>query len=132
MYSLRRRPQSSKLSAKSASRKRSRASASCCDPGTVDMLVQEAKELKDQHDEGQTPRRKRTESASGSYVKQYFDILKEHEECTELFGTMSRLSVSRKQEKHFPFVDLPTDCKLKIFSFLTPAEKGHSSAVCRE
>ena len=132
MYSLRRRPQSSKLSLKNASRKRSRASASCCDPGTVDMLVQEARELKEQHDEGQTPRRKRTESASGSYVKQYFDILQEHEECTELFGTMSRLSVSKKREKHFPFADLPTDCKLKIFSFLTPTEKGQQSLVCRE
>ncbi len=129
MYSLRRRPGSSaSRPPRSGPRKRSRASASCCESGTIDLLINEAKQERSENQ----GRRKRTESASGSYVKQYFDILKEHEECTELFGTLSKLSVSKKQESTFPFDDLPTDCKLKIFSFLTPMERGKVSTVCRE
>ncbi len=127
----RNKPPSSKLGVRHAavpSRKRSRASASCCDPGTVEILLKEARELKElQHqDEEMTPRRKRTESASGSFVQQYLSVMDEH---TELYCKLEGMSVSKHA---FPFSDLPVDCKLKIFSFLTPTEKGQSSLVCRE
>lgn len=32
----------------------------------------------------------------------------------------------------FPFFNLPLDCKLKIFSYLNPIEKGQGMSVCKE
>ena len=32
----------------------------------------------------------------------------------------------------FPFQDLPHDCQLKIFQFLTPAERGVAAQVCKQ
>lgn len=37
------------------------------------------------------------------------------------------------QGRHrFPFQDLPHDCKLKIFQFLTPSERGVAAQVCSQ
>ena len=33
---------------------------------------------------------------------------------------------------YFQFQKLPTDCKLKVFSYLSPLERGVGSAVCKE
>ena len=35
-------------------------------------------------------------------------------------------------EQTFPFNSLPSDCQLKIFSFLTPQERGQCSLVCHD
>lgn len=40
--------------------------------------------------------------------------------------------ISLKQEDLFPFNSLPSDCKLKIFSFLSPVERGICSLVCHD
>jgi hypothetical protein len=48
-------------------------------------------------------------------------------ECWEQVARSGSFSSGR-----FPIQRLPTDCRLKIFSFLTVKEKGVASLVCRE
>ncbi len=106
---------------KAVTRKRNRSSVSCCDPGTAEILHKRVEQ--EQNEGSTTAQRMRTESASGSFAQDHSEDLKEQEEAFN--GSMRDLSVSTDQT-HEPvsFDDLPNDCKLKIFSYLSSMEKG--------
>lgn len=46
--------------------------------------------------------------------------------CTSLRGDIE----GRYEKKCFPFQNLPDDCKLKVFSFLSSHDKGRAAQVC--
>jgi hypothetical protein len=54
-----------------------------------------------------------------------------------LLGSSPMLSMGKafatlKTQQRFPFQQLPPDCMLKIFSFLTPVERGQAAQVCSQ
>ena len=54
-----------------------------------------------------------------------------NEEVNDLKVSMGKL-LSKIKEDCFPFAKLPADCKLKVFSFLNPRERGVAAQVCTE
>lgn len=57
---------------------------------------------------------------AGDYVHKYL--------CRVYDATMGK---TRRHSK-FPFMDLPDDCMLKVFSFLDVMERGRAAKVCRK
>lgn len=51
---------------------------------------------------------------------------------TEYYNTLKIWTRSRRARDVFPFGQLPTDCKLKVFSYFSAPEKGELASVCRE
>ena len=45
---------------------------------------------------------------------------------------LDKITTTRRKKKHFLFSLLPEDVKLKVFTFLTPMERGKAAHVCRE
>ena len=70
-----------------------------------------------------------TESEYGEQYPGIADGIAEGENgCTPAAAAALRL----QQRHRFPFQDLPHDCQLKIFQFLTPAERGIAAQVCTQ
>ncbi|ELU06028.1 hypothetical protein CAPTEDRAFT_168270 [Capitella teleta] len=51
--------------------------------------------------------------------------------CSPMLS-MGKALATLKPQQFFPFQQLPADCMLKIFSFLSPTERGQASQVCSQ
>ena len=92
------------------SKRNTEANASC---DSLDATTSELREAIHQRREQQY-----RPLCGGEYVHKYL--------CRVYDATMGK---SRRQVK-FPFMELPVDCMLKIFSFLTPKERGLVARTC--